>query len=280
MELMATKSEAGRSSKPAMTLPVRSAVGVRTLSVLEFAALFPPACVTAIERGGGWLWVVGTAILVATMWQRIFAETRRRAFNPDGIVTAVTCAIILPVSAPLWQVAISVTFGIVIGQEIFGGRGRNFLNPATVALAFFMFSFPGRPLETMMPTVALAVIPGALMLLAGGFISFRIVVAAPAGLLLASLALTAGMPSDAASLAGCLFGLVFLAADPIAAASTNPGRWIYGGLFGVAAALLAGGHAPTMASVLSAALLASIFAPLIDSGVLAIKACQRERRHG
>ena len=51
-------------------------------------------------------------------------------------------------------------------------RGRNFLNPATVALAFFMFSFPGKPFEVLTPAIGLSVVPGALLLLLAVRIDF------------------------------------------------------------------------------------------------------------
>ena len=51
-------------------------------------------------------------------------------------------AVILPASIPLWQVAIGISFGVVIGKEVFGGTGKNFLNPALVGRAFLYFAYP------------------------------------------------------------------------------------------------------------------------------------------
>ena len=179
---------------------------------------------------------------------------------------------------PLWQVAIVLSFGIVIGQEIFGGRGRNFLNPATVALAFSMFAFPGQPLTEPSLTVGIAIVPGALVLLGIGAISWRVLVAAACGMLLLIAIATGGAPPLATVSAGFLFSLVYFAADPVAAASTNPGRWIYGAGFGLATALLASGGVAIMEAAVSAALLAGIFAPSIDSGLVALNAHARGRR--
>ena len=280
MALSASRNKAGQTGSPITAIPVRSATGMRTLSALEFAALLPPAAVALLERGLEWLWIPGIAVFAVLIWQRIFAEVRSRPFNPDGIVTALACAIVLPASTSLWQVTLALSFGIVIGQEIFGGRGRNFVNPATVALAFFVFSFPATPLDVLTPALGLSVVPGALLMIAAGLISWRVIVGAVVGLLLAMLATTSGLPQSAMPFAGFAFGLIFLAADPVATASTNPGRWISGALFGATATLLAGTEPPKMEAIVSAALLASIFAPLIDSGVLAVKTYQRERRHG
>ena len=110
MDLIASRNKAGQWGSSNAILPVRSAIGVRALSALEFAALLPPAGVAAFERGAAWFWILGIAIFVVLLWQRIFAEVRRRPFNPDGIVIGLACSIILPASAPLWQVALSLSF--------------------------------------------------------------------------------------------------------------------------------------------------------------------------
>jgi len=51
-------------------------------------------------------------------------------------------AAILPATTPLWQVALGISFGVVIGKEVFGGTGKNFLNPALVGRAFLYFAYP------------------------------------------------------------------------------------------------------------------------------------------
>jgi Na+-transporting NADH:ubiquinone oxidoreductase subunit B len=53
-------------------------------------------------------------------------------------------ALILPPSIPLWQVALGITFGVVVGKEIFGGTGKNFLNPALTGRAFLFFAYPAQ----------------------------------------------------------------------------------------------------------------------------------------
>jgi Na+-transporting NADH:ubiquinone oxidoreductase subunit B len=53
-------------------------------------------------------------------------------------------ALILPATIPLWQVALGISFGVVIGKEVFGGTGKNFLNPALVGRAFLYFAYPAQ----------------------------------------------------------------------------------------------------------------------------------------
>lgn len=279
MALIAARNKPGQTVSRETLFPARSAIGKRTLSALELAALVPPAIVVAFERGTDWLWVIGIAVFVTLIWQRVFAEARGLTLHPDGLIVAVACAIILPASAPLWQVVLTLTFGIVVGQEIFGTRGHNFLNPATVALAFFVFSFPASPLEPLSPAIGLAVVPGALLLLAGGVISWRILFGTTIGLAVGALIIAGQLPAMTAAFAGILFGTIFFAADPTAAASTNPGRWLHGVLFGVTSVALIADASTSINAVISAALIASLFAPLIDSAVIALKAYQRDQRN-
>ncbi|TMN94255.1 RnfABCDGE type electron transport complex subunit D, partial [Pseudoalteromonas sp. S407] len=51
-------------------------------------------------------------------------------------------SLILPSTIPLWQAALGITFGVVVAKEVFGGTGRNFLNPALAGRAFLFFAYP------------------------------------------------------------------------------------------------------------------------------------------
>src|SRR5690606_21889832 len=57
-------------------------------------------------------------------------------------VTGMLFPLTLPPTIPLWQVALGIMFGVTIGKEVFGGVGKNFLNPALVARAFLYFAYP------------------------------------------------------------------------------------------------------------------------------------------
>ncbi len=86
-------------------------------------------------------------IYVVTMaaggfWEVLFASVRNHEVNEGFFVTSMLFALILPASTPLWQVAIGISFGVVIGKEVFGGTGKNFLNPALVGRAFLYFAYP------------------------------------------------------------------------------------------------------------------------------------------
>ena len=74
----------------------------------------------------------------------IFSVIRKHEINEGFLVTGMLFPLTLPPNIPLWQVAIGIAFGVVIGKEIFGGTGRNFLNPALTARAFLYFAYPAQ----------------------------------------------------------------------------------------------------------------------------------------
>ncbi len=81
---------------------------------------------------------------VGGIWEVIFAIVRKHEVNEGFLVTGLLFPLTLPPTIPLWQVAIGISFGVVIGKEVFGGTGRNFLNPALTARAFLYFAHPGQ----------------------------------------------------------------------------------------------------------------------------------------
>jgi Na+-transporting NADH:ubiquinone oxidoreductase subunit B len=79
---------------------------------------------------------------VGGFWEIVFAVVRRHEVNEGFLVSGFLIACIVPASVPLWQVAVAVSFAVVIGKEIFGGTGMNIFNPALVARAFLFFAYP------------------------------------------------------------------------------------------------------------------------------------------
>ena len=79
---------------------------------------------------------------VGGLWEGLFAIIRRHKISEGFLVTGLLFPLTLPSTIPLWQVAIGISFGVVIGKEIFGGTGMNILNPALTARVFLFFSFP------------------------------------------------------------------------------------------------------------------------------------------
>ncbi|MEJ2299335.1 MAG: RnfABCDGE type electron transport complex subunit D, partial [Woeseiaceae bacterium] len=83
-------------------------------------------------------------MVVGLFWEVLFSAVRNHEVNEGFFVTGWLYALILPATIPLWQVAVGITFGVIIGKEVFGGTGKNFLNPALVARAFLYFAYPAQ----------------------------------------------------------------------------------------------------------------------------------------
>ncbi len=81
-------------------------------------------------------------LLVGGIWEVIFAAVRNHEVNEGFLVTSMLFALTLPPDIPLWQVALGISFGVVIGKEVFGGTGKNFLNPALTGRCFLFFAYP------------------------------------------------------------------------------------------------------------------------------------------
>ncbi len=91
-----------------------------------------------------WLPIYATTFIVGGFWEVLFASVRKHEVNEGFFVTSVLFALTLPATIPLWQVALGITFGVVIAKEVFGGTGRNFLNPALSGRAFLYFAYPAQ----------------------------------------------------------------------------------------------------------------------------------------
>ena len=88
--------------------------------------------------------IYATTFLVGIAWEITFAIVRGHEVNEGFFVTSILFALICPPDIPLWQVALGISFGVVIGKEVFGGTGKNFLNPALTGRAFLYFAYPAQ----------------------------------------------------------------------------------------------------------------------------------------
>ncbi|MEM9012448.1 MAG: NADH:ubiquinone reductase (Na(+)-transporting) subunit B [Pseudomonadota bacterium] len=99
-------------------------------NMLHGALYFLPIYITTLVAGGA--------------WEVLFATIRRHEVNEGFLVTSMLYSLIMPPDVPLWQVALGISFGVVIGKEVFGGTGKNFLNPALTGRAFLYFAYPAQ----------------------------------------------------------------------------------------------------------------------------------------
>jgi Na+-transporting NADH:ubiquinone oxidoreductase subunit B len=227
------------------------------------------------------------SLLTGGFWQALFARSRRTS-SPGLMPTALLFSLALPPAIALWQVAAGITFGIVVGQEIFGGTGKNFLHPALTGLAFLYFAYPDALSTPATQLSAPACATGAALLLYTRAISWRVLaggIAGVAGSALLFQHLAPAMPLAEMpwhwhlTAGGFAFGLVFFATDPVTAATTNPGRWIYGGFIGFLSVMIRIATSHTQ-EVMLAILLGNIVAPLVDYGVMWTNIRRRLRRGG
>ncbi len=104
-----------------------------------------PELIDALSRG---LVIVLPFVLVSYIvgffWEFVFAVIRKHPISEGFLVTGLLFPLTLPPTVPLWQVAIGISFGVIFGKELFGGTGRNFLNPALTGRAFLFFAYPAR----------------------------------------------------------------------------------------------------------------------------------------
>ncbi len=119
--------------------------GWRMALTAMFAGFDPSSVWDNIIQGATWfLPIYLVTFVVGGFWEVLFASIRGHEINEGFFVTSVLFALILPPSIPLWQVAMGISFGIVIGKEVFGGTGKNFLNPALAGRAFLYFAYPAQ----------------------------------------------------------------------------------------------------------------------------------------
>jgi Na+-transporting NADH:ubiquinone oxidoreductase subunit B len=263
--------------------------------------------------------IYATTFIVGGFWEVLFASVRKHEVNEGFFVTSVLFALTLPATIPLWQVALGITFGIVIAKEIFGGTGRNFLNPALSGRAFLYFAYPAQ-ISGDQPWVAASMpdgysgatwlsnaangemdygnmdlfmnsflgnIPGSvgevstLMILLGGLFiiylgiaSWRIVAGVGLGVAFFASLLNLLSTDPTSMLAmpfywhfvigGLAFGMFFMATDPVSAAFTNQGKWMYGFFIGFMTVLIRVLNPAFPEGIMLAILFANLWAPLFD----------------
>ncbi|WP_211828860.1 NADH:ubiquinone reductase (Na(+)-transporting) subunit B [Kistimonas asteriae] len=270
--------------------------------------------------------------MVGGFWEVLFATVRKHEINEGFFVTSILFALIVPPTIPLWQVALGISFGVVIGKEVFGGTGKNFLNPALTGRAFLFFAYPAQMsgdavwtavdgfsgatalslgadggVENIMShgitwfdafygsiqgsigeTSTLAILLGGAVMIAMGIASWRIVAGTILGMIaMSTLFNVIGSDTNPMFampwywhfvLGGFAFGLIFMTTDPVSAAMTHTGRWLFGALIGVMVILIRVANPAFPEGMMLAVLFANLFAPLIDHFVVQANIKRREAR--
>ena len=275
------------------------------------------------------------ALITGAFWESLFAQQRRRPVDEGLLATAWLFALVMPATVPLYQVALGMSFGMIVGKGIYGGMGRYLVSPVVLGFAFLMFSFPdlvfGEGAWIPVPgydeptTIELAIeeggvaalqavdyrwwqlfignqpgpigvtsilgcLLGAVFLIPSGTASWRIMLGYLTGMIAAVLLLNGLGPEDNPMfhvpwywhlvIGGWAFATVFIATDPVAAATTNPGRWGFGILVGALTIVVRVTNPSYFEGAVFAILLACIFSPLFDYFVVERNIKRRRQRVG
>ncbi len=305
-------------------------------AIMAYVGSDPHSLVSNLVHGSLYfLPIYLVTMIVGGAWELVFNLVRRHEMSEAFLVTGLLFPLTLPPTTPLWQVAGGITFGVIFAKEVFGGVGRNFMNPALVSRAFVYFAYPaqlsgdrvwtavdgftgatalgtisaadpggamqalditwwqaflGTIPGSMGETSVLACLIGAAILLITGIASWRIMTAMLSGGLGIALVFWAlgsstnpmfGVPPHwHLVLGGFAFGLVFMATDPVTAANTLTGQWVYGAFIGVVSILIRVANPAFPEGVMLAILLGNVLAPLIDYFVIQANIKRRILRHG
>jgi Na+-transporting NADH:ubiquinone oxidoreductase subunit B len=114
--------------------------------LLDLLTSYSPASVWDCMVHGLFYFVPLYAVvfLAGILFEAWFAAKRGHEINEGFFVTSILFTLTLPATTPLWMAAIGIIFGVVIGKEVFGGTGKNFLNPALTGRAFLYFAYPAQ----------------------------------------------------------------------------------------------------------------------------------------
>lgn len=202
-------------------------------------------------------------------WAALFARRAGRPVGEGLLPCAVIFVILLPGPVDWFPLVLAVCFGAVFGREIFGGHPV--LPPAAIGLAFAIFSFPegGFELQRIFEgrsdvLLAISCLPGAACLIWKSRFSWRVVAGAAAGAIGAGLLMGDAAPWEHLARGTFAVGVIFLAAAPEGMPRRNAARWLHGLVVGALVVVIRGGDPDQPDGVVFAALLAGLFAPLLD----------------
>ncbi len=333
--LMAVWNTGYQANAAMATLGIESAPGWRGALLTGLGIGYDASSIWANMWHGllYFLPVYVVTLAVGGVWEVLFAAVRNHEINEGFFVTSILFALTLPPTIPLWQVAVGISFGVVIGKEVFGGTGKNFINPALAGRAFIFFAFPahmsgdgvwtavdgfsgatplalaaaggldavagagvtwsqsffGQLQGSMGETSTFACLLGAVFLVYTGVASWRIMAGVMAGMiatvLMFNLVGSETNPMFALPwhwhlvLGGFAFGMVFMATDPVTAAMTDTGRWIFGALIGFMTIAIRVANPAYPEGIMLAILFANIFSPLIDFFVVRTNIKRRMQRN-
>jgi Na+-transporting NADH:ubiquinone oxidoreductase subunit B len=183
-----------------------------------------------------------------------------------------TFVLLLPGPVAWIAAVLALSFGAVFGREVFGGR--TVLPPAAIGLAFAIFSFPegGFAVSGILatepnPLFAISCLSGAAILIWRDALAWESAAGAVIGAVATGILMAASAPWTQPALGAFAAGVIFLAAAPEGAPVRKGARWLHGLLVGALIVLTRVANPDQPDGVVFAALLAGLFAPLLDRAV-------------
>ncbi len=114
-------------------------------AIMQGVGIDPGSIISNIVHGSLYfLPIYIVTVVVGGIWETLFNLIRGHEFSEAFLVTSLLLPLTLPATIPLWQVAVGVSFGVVFAKEVFGGVGKNFMNPALACRAFIYFAYPAQ----------------------------------------------------------------------------------------------------------------------------------------
>lgn len=250
---------------------VQSPLDVKRYLILVLIALTPIVLFSIFLFETRALLIIGVSYFFGLGTEWVYCRVFKKQINEGALISCLLYALILPPTLPLWMVALGIVVAMLIGKALFGGLGRNVLNPALVGRCFLHIAFPvhmtqqwvspGQTLIThatpvvqfktagesvslidlfignvagcLGETSSILILLGGLFLLAFKIARWQIVVSTLCGALISIFLLGEKAQAMLPALlsGGFLFGTFFMATDPVTASHTRKACWVYG--FGI-----------------------------------------------
>lgn len=226
---------------------------------------------------------------------------KKKPLEEGFMVTGLIIVLMMPANVPLWMLACAIAFALIVGKEIFGGNGMNFLNVALLVKAFLFLAYPSSmsgleenaflvnnreftPFEAMIgaipggigDTSAIMALIGAVLLIYAGIISWKILFSfILGGIVMTFIYHQNGFFTELNNVykstlffGGFAFGAVFLITDPVTATQTSKGKLFYGFFGGILVIIISPFHQTIAESVMMGILMMNILSSTIDHFVI------------
>ena len=125
---------------------IRAAETTRSIMLDVIIAMVPALVWAVITFGVEALLLTAVSVVGCVFWEWLYRKLMKKPQSVgdlSAVVTGMLLAFVCPPSTPLWMILIGDFFSIVVVKQLFGGIGKNFVNPALAGRAFLLGSYAG-----------------------------------------------------------------------------------------------------------------------------------------